>query len=122
MKAISVRQPWAWAITFAGKDIENRNWPTRYRGPVLIHAAKGMTRDEDEDCLHALRDISRVRPFPTGLALPAFEELDRGGIIGYAEITDCISRSGSPWFAGSYGFVLANPQPLPFQPYRGQLG
>lgn len=24
--ALSVRQPWAWAIIFAGKDIENRSW------------------------------------------------------------------------------------------------
>ena len=45
-KAISIRQPWAWAIVHAGKDIENRDWSTRYRGPVCIHAAKGMTKDE----------------------------------------------------------------------------
>lgn len=24
--ALSVRQPWAWAIIHAGKDIENRSW------------------------------------------------------------------------------------------------
>lgn len=24
--ALSVRQPWAWAIIHAGKDIENRTW------------------------------------------------------------------------------------------------
>lgn len=26
--ALSIRQPWAWAIVYAGKDIENRTWPT----------------------------------------------------------------------------------------------
>ena len=43
MKALSIRQPWAWLIVNGHKDIENRSWPTRFRGPVLIHAAKGMT-------------------------------------------------------------------------------
>ena len=33
MKALSVKQPWAWAI-FHGKDVENRDWPTNVRGPV----------------------------------------------------------------------------------------
>jgi hypothetical protein len=49
MKALSIRQPWAWLILHAGKDIENRDWPTRFRGRFLIHAAKGMTRDEYEN-------------------------------------------------------------------------
>lgn len=26
MKAIGIRQPWAWLIFNAGKDIENRKW------------------------------------------------------------------------------------------------
>ncbi len=38
MKALSVRQPFAWAIVHGGKDVENRSWATSYRGPVLIHA------------------------------------------------------------------------------------
>jgi ASCH domain len=37
MKALSVRQPWAWAIISALKDIENRGWPIHYRGDILIH-------------------------------------------------------------------------------------
>jgi hypothetical protein len=27
MKALSVRQPWAWAIIYALKNVENRGWP-----------------------------------------------------------------------------------------------
>lgn len=49
MIALSIRQPWAWHILNSGKDIENRDWPTRFRGRVLIHASKGMTRAEYED-------------------------------------------------------------------------
>jgi len=44
MKALSVRQPWAWAIIYALKDIENRGWPINYRGDILIHAAKTCTK------------------------------------------------------------------------------
>jgi len=43
MKALSVRQPWAWLIANNLKPIENRTWPTRYRGAFLIHA--GQTFD-----------------------------------------------------------------------------
>lgn len=58
--ALSVRQPWAWAIIYAGKDIENRSWQAvnhglRQRGRIAIHAAKGMTRDEYEDTVARLR-------------------------------------------------------------------
>ena len=38
MKCLTICQPWAWAIVAAGKDVENRTRPTRYRGPLLIHA------------------------------------------------------------------------------------
>jgi len=52
--ALSVRQPWAWAIIHAGKDIENRSWHavdrgTMRRGRIAIHAAKGLTQQEYRD-------------------------------------------------------------------------
>ena len=49
MKCISIRQPWASLIIHHGKDIENRDWGTNVRGRVLIHAAKGCTREEWEE-------------------------------------------------------------------------
>lgn len=122
MKAISVRQPWAWCIVSAGKDIENRDWPTRYRGTVLVHASKGMTKDEFESCLSLCHAISRDNPFPSGLTMPAFEELQRGGIVGQVDIVDCVTDSPSPWFYGRYGFVLENAKALPFRPLKGALG
>jgi hypothetical protein len=48
--------------------------------------------------------------------------LERGGIIGEAEITDCVDHHNSPWFTGPFGYVLANARPLPFIPCRGMLG
>ena len=40
MKALSIRQPWAYAIFHLSKDVENRSWPTRYRGRKAVHVAK----------------------------------------------------------------------------------
>ena len=42
MKAISIRQPWAWLIVHGYKDVENRTWATKHRGPILIHAGKTL--------------------------------------------------------------------------------
>ena len=40
MKALSIQQPWAWAIVNGFKPVENRTWRTNYTGPLLIHAGK----------------------------------------------------------------------------------
>jgi hypothetical protein len=103
-------------IINAGKDIENRDWPTKVRGRVLIHASKGMTRDEYESAYHTMIRVNR------SLLLPSFVTLERGGIVGSVEIVGCVERSDSPWFFGRYGFVLKDPQRLPFQLCKGQLG
>lgn len=121
--ALSVRQPWPWTIIHGGKDIENRDWSTKIRGRVCLHAAKGMTRDEYEDCLDTIHQISLTHPFTPGLTLPAFDELPRGGIVGTVEIVGCVTDSSSPWFFGRYGFVLHQPEPIDeFIPVKGALG
>jgi hypothetical protein len=122
MKALSIRQPWAWAILHAGKDVENRDWRTDYRGPVLIHAGKLCTEAEYDSCMAFMHTISLRHPFAAGLRIPRRETLSLGGIVGEAEIVDCVTRSNSPWFCGKYGFVLRNARPLPFQRCRGALG
>jgi ASCH domain len=112
MKALSVRQPWSWLIVQGFKDIENRTWQTNFRGTVLIHA--GMTMDQE--------GYEEVRARFPDIPLPPIEELDRGGIVGQCDITDCVSQSDSQWFAGPYGFVMENAMPLPFKPLPGKLG
>lgn len=115
MKALSIRQPWAWLIVQGYKDIENRNWSSGYTGPLLIHAGKGMTRADYDAC-----DLF-VRGFAT-IDLPAYEELQRGGIVGQVNMTGCVSYSDSPWFVGQYGFEFTDRKPLPFVPCKGALG
>lgn len=122
MKAISIRQPWAWAILHAGKDIENRDWkPTnpglRFRGPVALHASAGMTRDEYRDATDTIEAIHNNR-----IMVPPLVNLDRGGIVGTATIVDIVTFHRSEWFFGHYGLVLADVRPTIFQPFKGALG
>lgn len=119
MIALSIRQPWAWAILNLGKDIENRRWRTNFRGTFLIHASSTMSPDEYRDF------ISFAAPFADHdklCALPDIGQLPLGGIVGQVELTDCVAASTSPWFTRNiFGFTLANPVALPFKAVPGQL-
>jgi hypothetical protein len=117
--ALSVRQPWAWAIIHAGKDIENRSWQPnnlgiRKRGRVAIHASKGMTRAEYADAAAFMKSI--------GITCPTPGELSFGGIVGSAEIVDVVRHHDSPWFFGPLGLVLRKPEATSFATAAGQLG
>jgi hypothetical protein len=114
-KALSIRQPWAWLIIHGGKDIENRFWNTKMRGPILIHASSTMTDMDYESARHA---AAVIRP---DLAFPEPEELEKGGIIGEVTIATVVAHPVSRWFDGPYGFVLKDPKPLPFHRCPGQL-
>jgi hypothetical protein len=103
--ALSIRQPWIHHILHDGKDVENRDWPTQYRGWVLLHASKTITKTE-------------MREFKEDFGV----DLPLGGICGAARITDCVTSMASRWFVGRYGFVLADATPLPLVPMKGALG
>jgi len=136
MKALSIKQPWAWLICAGYKDIENRNWkigrnsrhgqyssrdianfsinlPER----IYVHAGK------KPDNVGSGGIIADCLDFESWTKYVAVADFAYGAIIGEVDITDCITESESPWFEGRYGFVLANPvlydKPIP---YRGQLG
>lgn len=119
--ALSVRQPWAWAIIQAGKQHENRSWGSwnhhlkKQRGPVCIHASTGMTRDEYEEA-------KRFMASRCGVTCPPPHELVRGGIIGTVEITDWVRTSHSPWFIGPGALVLERAAAVEPIPCSGALG
>lgn len=118
-RALSILQPWVAAIIYLGKDVENRGWRTTYRGPVCLHAGKKLDQNE----IDAYHWTVRERGIDlTGKPSLYFPEEPRGGIVGVADIVDCVNRSRSPWFVGDWGFVLANARPVPFIPVRGALG
>jgi len=110
VKALSLNKPWAWLI-FHGKDVENRKWPTKYRGPLLVHAS--LNYDQDGD-------VWVTQHFPK-IEIP--ENLPSGAIVGKVNLIDCVSTHPSKWFFGPYGFVLNNPiEYVKSIKYKGQLG
>jgi hypothetical protein len=110
-KFISIKQPWAWLIVAGFKDIENRDWPTSYRGELFIQAGK-YRPSEDE-----LRDIEKK--FRVKIDRDA---LQFGGIIGKTRLIDCVRSHPSKWFFGPFGFTLADSSIVPFRPLRGMPG
>ena len=112
LRALSLRQPWAWLVVNGYKDIENRSWRTTHRGPLLIHASLTKTT------LQA--DLRRVKE-DYGIVVP--ENLEFGGVVGVVDVVDCLKKSGSRWhFRGSWGWVIANPRRLPFRRCKGAVG
>jgi hypothetical protein len=121
--ALSVRQPWAWAIIHATppKDIENRGlfakkWLSYLKGlqRVCIHAATGMTREEYEIAADYMARI--------GVSCPPPADLVRGAIIGTVQISTIVTTSESRWFSGPCGLVLRAPAPCEPEPAIGALG
>lgn len=110
MKTLSIRQPWAYMIVRGYKPVENRSWITRHRGPTLIHAGQKF----DHEGLDFIKQTFPEIPLPT--------QWDLGGIVGKANLTDCVTGMDSKWFFGDYGFVFENAEELPFKPCKGQLG
>lgn len=118
MRTLSIRQPWCWLIIQGHKPIENRDWSTPWRGEFLIHAGAGLVQRDYIECAAYLRD-------ELGIELPDFRDqvqVPRGGIVGIATLADVVSEHDSPFFMGPFGFVLENARPLPFVPWKGQLG
>ena len=100
-RALTVRQPWAWAIIHGGKDVENRGWPVpktvELPQRIAIHAAMGCTQKE----WGRAAEWMRLRGLPTP---PSLEHLPRGAIIGTVEVFGCSPHFPSPWVDGS-GFA-----------------
>ncbi len=128
MKALTLTPPWDTPVVLGQKPIENRTWhlPKTVRGTrVLIHAAKGMRRDDYAWAARFCADL--------GVAVPAIADVRRGGIVGAVTIVDCLCPGSSTfldhrgldhrwWMDGQHGFVLRDPQAIPFIPCSGALG
>lgn len=118
MKALTVRQPWAWAILHAGKRIENRSRRTHFRGRFYIHA--GLAVPHFRDLLNCETRLGAVQGCPDAT------DFQYGAIIGTAELVGCVYSDTlvTPWGEPmAWHWMLDNVKPLrkPI-PARGQLG
>lgn len=97
LTALSLKQPWAFAILCLGKDVENRTWRSGFRGRVVIHASKTL-------------DPAGVRYLEeAGFAVP--EALPHGAYVGEVTITECraLAACPSPWAFGPWCYLLEQP-------------
>lgn len=139
MRCLSLTQPWATLIAIGAKKCETRSWATAYRGPIAIHAAKGL----GPGGMRAFRERCCSTPFKDAL-LPAVDLdneaadcLPRGAIVAMCELIGCepaahyahfhgISeqeRAFGNFADGRYAWLLGNIRPLATSiPARGALG
>jgi len=108
MKALSIRQPWAYAIMCLGKDVENRIWAPNWAGLLLVHASKTV----DVDAVRYLTECGYDLPDP----------LVTGALVGTVRLIGC-GPSESEWAeANQWHWQLTDPRPFPTPiPWRGAL-
>jgi hypothetical protein len=139
MRAITLTQPWATLVAIGAKQIETRSWATSYRGPLAIHAAKGLG---PVGGLTGLAALCQREPFAKALNEAGFTlgivERQRAHVIAVVELVDCQpTDSLAPWrpsvrqdeFAfgdyspGRFMWRLANVRGIPMPiPAKGALG
>ncbi len=145
IKSLSLTQPWGTLIAIRAKRIETRSWSTAYRGPLAIHAAKGLPKDT--------LALFFTQPFASVLRAEGFShpsELPRGAVIAICDLvgvvpTRTMTNGGCRWDGpdgrryayelteqeeafgdyseGRYAWLLDNVRPLPEPvPAKGSLG
>jgi hypothetical protein len=147
VKALTVQQPWAWAIVHGGKDVENRTQAWGYRGPLAIHAGQRWShRGGASPLVRSAFGLDPRSMWPP-------EHFPLGAIIGVVDLVDAHTAQvaavdhvferdvldvvccHSEWAEASYDehggstrrdvvhLVLANPRPLDVPvPCTGRLG
>jgi hypothetical protein len=114
MKAITIKRPWAQAIAFGPKRIENRGWKATKNiigKEIAIHAGK---RFDKRGYLEIVKSKLWTEIHETEMG---------SGIIAVATLKEIVDESDDPWFTGPFGFVFCDVKPLVKSvPCRGQLG
>lgn len=142
MKAISMWQPHGSLLTTGAKPFETRGWSTKFRGPILIHAAQRFKAAEMRYWLRHLEYRGGLAPLiglPVNFDVPPgeipFDAIPRGAFIGVAELVDCIpvekmtseqktrSRGFGDFRAGRFAWEMADVKrfktPIPAKGHQG---
>lgn len=127
--AISVHAPWAWALMYAGKDVENRGprFPRKVLGRVWVHASLWPgTLSRSDDWWAEVRSVARC-------SVPISEQRERamwkarGHVVGSIEVGGYQTPNDPPdsrWYVpGSLAILVRDPVPLAHPvPTKGALG
>lgn len=120
LEAVSIRQPYGFAILRFGKGLENRGQKDdrvpvlcRHRGPILIHSSSwfqpGEVLDQARDCVDVAQRngvaVDDLRP----ITLQSLKD-STGGIIGRCHVVGAVKRCASMG-PGSVP-TIDNPSPI----------
>jgi hypothetical protein len=121
VKALTLHAPWAWAIAYGPKRVENRTWkpPAALLGQrIAIHAGAGLgTVAERESCILTLLNAGIDPP----------DEWPRSRVLCTVRLQGWIALDGlfssevvrhaydSEWFCGPIGWVLEAVQAVPVE-------
>lgn len=105
-RAISVRQPWAFAIAAGFKTTENRGTWCNYRGPVALHSS--LQRADyvgwpQREAAVAYQNVgaganlwqAERPPLPSVFSAPPDPRLALGGVVAVGEIVGCHHAEGA---------------------------
>lgn len=139
-RALSLRQPWAWAVVWSTKRIENRIWDYLVSGVVprpardvriAIHASSSKPLDGEVDSVCDAAELDELPPeaFRPGAVVGtalirgvvrAFNVNEDGSPIRTSDIElvrylygDHAQRQIDRWWIGPYAFLLDQVERLP---------
>ena len=131
---LSIRQPWANLIVFGIKNIENRNWYCAFKGPLLIHAGKTWSKDEENN-FNSLMNLAREMRDQRRIHALESSRVMLGGLVGVCQMIGCVQANRwfdeggtefdgkNNWFVGPYGYFLEDARQFKTMiPYKGQQG
>jgi len=118
MRAITLWQPWASLMALGYKKIETRSWSTKYRGPLLIHAAK---RKLDLLAADFLADEYGLSDLPYGKILCRVDLVDVKKITP-DNIPDFPELRSGNFIEGNFMWITQNLETFEAIPYSGMQG
>jgi hypothetical protein len=131
MKALTICNPYPYLILLPTSDprhkrVENRTWPTNYRGTMYLHAGKSRQ----------WLDLSDDGTRDEGYDIP-LDAMPFGAVVATMDLVDCVRieriRKGEydgkyPWLrehihaSGPWCWVLDNIKPVGPHSWRGAQG
>lgn len=89
LRALSLIQPWAWAVLFGPKTVENRVWFTELVGPVWLASSAQVTRAYYNEAREIICRVTHG-----AVTVPHMDDLVYGAVLGRATVTDYILPGG----------------------------
>lgn len=141
MNLLSIPQPFAWAVIYAGMDVVPNAFKSSITGPTLVHATKLVVPESGytpprflSDWQWVIDTWGELHDFPIFGDSSLDPELSQkpmryrdfveqsACIIGIVDVTGCVQRSSSAWWRGPWGLEVRDARAIPQHHLSGQTG